>query len=60
MEKPWQKGYDFSNVMLKPDLKEFTSLSFSQATKIYEEGYRVAILHMPKILQEIAQLKNKK
>jgi NTE family protein len=60
VEKPWQKGYDFSSVMLKPDLKEFTSLSFSQATKIYEEGYRIAILNMPKILKDISDLKNKK
>ena len=60
VEKPWQQGYDNSNVMLNPNLKDFTSVSFSQWAKIYEEGYRVAIENMPKILKDISNLKKGK
>ena len=60
VSEPWKKGYEYSNVMLKPDLSEFTSVSFSGATKMYEEGYRCAIEKMPIILKDIENLKQGK
>lgn len=56
-ETPWEKGYEFANVMLHPDLDEFSPTSFSSASKMYDLGYQCAMENMPKILKEISLLK---
>lgn len=60
VEKPWQKGYDFSDVMLKPDLTGFRATSFYAGDEMYEIGYRTAIEKMPKIKADLARLKGEK
>ena len=60
IEKPWQKGYENSNVMLKPDLSNYSAVSFSDWHKMFDIGYEEALKHIPKILKDIDQLKNQK
>lgn len=60
VEKPWQKGYDNSDVMLHPDLREYKPISFNEANKMYDIGYQCAIVNMPRILQDIENLKKSK
>ena len=60
IEKPWQKGYDNSNVMLHPDLTEYKSISFNAGSIMYDIGYQCAIEKMPQILTDIEKLKKTK
>jgi NTE family protein len=60
IEEPWQKGYENSNVMLKPDLSNYSAVSFSDWHKMFDIGYEEALKHIPKILKDIDQLKNQK
>ncbi len=60
VEKPWQKGYDFSDVMLKPDLTGFRATSFYAGDEMYEIGYKTAIEKMPKIKADLAKLQGEK
>lgn len=60
VDKPWQKGYDFSDVMLHPDLSKYKPISFSEADKMYDIGYNTAIAHMPKILKDLSDLRRGK
>ena len=59
VSEPWAKGYEFSNTMLHPDLRDFTAISFSQGNKIFDIGYQHALSFIPKIKQDIEKLKNK-
>lgn len=56
-EKPWQKGYDYSDVMIHPDLTEYKAVSFGAGAKMYEIGYAAAEQAMPRILADIDALK---
>lgn len=60
VEEPWKIGYDNSDVVIHPDLKEFTSTSFSAGSIMFERGYAKAIELMPKIKQDIETLRFKK
>ena len=60
VQEPWAKGYQYSDTMLHPDLNEFSSVAFWQGTKMYEIGYQHALSFMPKIKQDIENLKYKK
>ena len=57
VSEPWAKGYEFSNTMLHPDLRDFTAISFSQGDKIFDIGYQHALSFIPKIKQDIEKLK---
>ncbi len=57
VEEPWAKGYQFSDVMLHPDLSKFTSVSFGGMDQMFEIGYECAINNMAKIKQDIEKLK---
>ncbi len=57
VEKPWEKGYKYSNVMLHPDLSNYTPISFKKANEMFEIGYKIAMENMPKILSDIKNLK---
>lgn len=59
-DTPWQQGYDNADVMLHPDLSEYTPVSFGAMEKMFEIGYECAIKHMPKIKQDLENLKKKK
>ncbi len=59
VEEPWAKGYEFSNVILHPDLRGYSSVSFKNGNEMYDIGYRTAIEMMPKIKNDIDTLKNK-
>lgn len=58
IEKPWEKGYKFSDIMLHPDLSEYKATSFFSADYIYEIGYNCAMENMEKIKDRIEYLKN--
>lgn len=60
VEKPWEKGYQYSDVMLHPDLKDFKSTSFSHGNEMFEIGYKSALEVIPKIKQDIENLKSKR
>lgn len=57
VKEPWSKGYEFSNVMLKPDLKDFTSVSFAQGGKMYDIGYETAMAKMQEIKEDLKKIK---
>ena len=60
VEEPWAKGYEFSDVMLHPDLSEFSAVAFWQGNKMYDIGYNTALTFIPKIKQDIERLTKKK
>ena len=57
VEEPWAKGYEFSNVMLHPDLSDYSSVSFNKGNEMFDIGYSLAIEKMPQIKAEIERLK---
>lgn len=59
VEEPWAKGYEFSDTMLHPDLRGYSSISFRSGNEMYDIGYKTAIESMPKIIADIEKLKNK-
>ena len=60
VDNPWQKGYENADVILHPDLKEYTSFSFNQAMAMYDLGYKCATLQLPKIKKDLEKLKKGK
>ena len=56
-KEPWKKGYEFSDVMLHPDLTGYSSLSFQAGSKMYDIGYECAIKAMPEIQSKIKEFK---
>ncbi len=60
VKEPWKKGYDNSDVMLHPNLKGYSSLSFSAGSRMFEIGYDTAMEQMPKIKADIERLKKGK
>ncbi len=60
IKEPWSKGYEYSDVMLHPDLNEFTSVSFAQGSSIYDIGYSAAIKAIPKIKNDLGKLNSGK
>lgn len=60
VKEPWAKGYKESNIMLHPDLNEYSSVAISSGANMYEIGYDTAMEKMPQILSEIESLKSGK
>ena len=60
VENPSAKGYEFSDVMLHPDLNEFSSVSVGAGSFMYDIGYHHALSFIPKIKKDLEELKNKK
>lgn len=56
-KEPWKKGYENSNVMLHPDLSEYSPVQIKDADAMFEIGYKCAMDAMPKILTDIENLK---
>ncbi len=60
IEQPWAKGYEFSDIVLHPDLRGYNSISFRSGSEMFDIGYRTAIDNMPKILEGIRNIMLKK
>lgn len=60
VEEPWAKGYEFSDVMLHPNLSEYSAVSFNRGNEMFDIGYALAIENMPKIKADIEALKEPK
>ena len=60
VSEPWAKGYEYSNVMLKPDLSKYTPLSIKSGMEMFEIGYLEALKHIPKIKSDIKNYKHKR
>ncbi len=60
VKEPWKKGYDNSDVMLHPDLNEYSAVSFGQAGRMFDLGYQSAIDALPKIKEDLEKLKYNK
>ena len=53
VKEPWAKGYEFSDVMLRPNLKNYTAYSITHGAEMYEIGYNTAMENMSEILSQI-------
>ena len=60
VENPSKKGYEFSDVVLHPDLNDFSAISFKSGNAMYDIGYRHAQQFIPKILEDLERLKKGK
>lgn len=58
VENPRAQGYEFSDVVIHPDLNEYKSTSFWHGAKMYDIGYNKAIELMPKIKKDLELLKS--
>lgn len=57
VKEPWAKGYEYSDVMLHPDLSAYKAVSFGAGSEMYEIGYKCAIERIPEIKEKIENLK---
>ena len=57
VKEPWAKGYANCDVMLHPDLNEYTSISIGSGLEMYDIGYQCAMNHMQKIKEDVEALK---
>lgn len=60
VESPWAKGYEFSDIVINPDLGDYTSTSFKNGAQMFELGYAAANEKMSEIKEKIAAIKKKK
>lgn len=60
VEVPWEKGYKYADIMLKPNLDEYKAISFKSADEMYEIGYETALKEIPKIKKDIDNFFKKK
>lgn len=60
VNEPWAKGYANADVILHPDLNEFSSVSVGAGIKMYDIGYQCAMRHVQQIKEEISALKSGK
>ena len=56
VENPKEKGYKFSDVMLHPDLNEYSSVSIGSGNQMFDIGYQEAMAHMEQIKNDINKL----
>ena len=57
-QTPWDKGYEFSDVMIHPDLSEYKPTSFNSGAEMYRLGYIAATEAIPKIRELQEKLKH--
>ena len=60
VEEPWAKGYEYSNIVLHPDLSGYQAISFWKGNEMFDIGYSLAIENMPRIKNEIEKLRKDK
>lgn len=58
--EPWAKGYEYSDVMVHPDLSAYKSISFGAGNEMYDIGYNAAILAIPEIKRIISNFNKKR
>ena len=56
VENPKAKGYEFSDIMLHPDLNDYSSISIGAGSQMYDIGYQEAKAHIERIKQDIKEL----
>jgi hypothetical protein len=54
---PAGKGYRYSDVILHPDLKGYSSYDFNKGMEMYDIGYKCAIEKIPQIKKDLERLK---
>ncbi len=59
-DTPWQKGYENSDVMIHPDLKGYSAVSFKDGEKMFKIGYEEALKYVDDIIKDIENLKKGK
>lgn len=57
LKEPWQKGYENSDVMIRPDLTGYSSISFGAGKSMYDAGYNAAMKVVGKIKNDVEFLK---
>lgn len=60
IKEPWKKGYENSDVMLHPELDDYSSVAFWQGEEMYDIGYNEALKIIPDIKSDIAKLQSGK
>ena len=60
VKEPWAKGYHFSNVVIHPDLNDYSSISINSGSAMYDIGYQSALEVIPQIVEDLERLKLKK
>ena len=60
IKEPWQKGYEFSDIMIKPNLKGYSAYSVSSGADMYDIGYNAAMEVMSKIISDIKVISRKR
>lgn len=60
VENPYEKGYANSDVILHPDLNEFSSIAFWEGVKMYDIGYHHALSFIDKIKEDIEKITKEK
>lgn len=58
--EPWAKGYENSDTILHPNLNDYSAIAFWQGNQMYEIGYQHALSFIPKIKEDLNNLKHKK
>ena len=56
VKEPWAKGYEFSDVMLHPNLKGYRPISFRRGNEMYDIGYNHALEFVSQIKSDIKDL----
>lgn len=56
-ENPKKQGYDNSDVMLLPDLRDYKSTAYGKKDEMYDEGYRAAMEKMDEIKADLKRLR---
>ena len=59
-DEPWKDGYDNADIMLRPDLAGFTSVSFKDAEEMFDKGYECAYAHIEEIKRGLSFIKERK
>ena len=59
VEDPKMAGYENSDIMIHPDLKGYSSVSFNKAYEMYEIGYQSALKAIPSIISDLKEKKIK-
>lgn len=60
VEKPWENGYKYSDIVLHPDLSGYKAESINGSGVMYERGYECAMQNMDRIKSDIEKLKKGK
>lgn len=60
VKEPWAKGYAYADVVLHPDLNEYSSVSIGSGAKMYDVGYQCAMNYVQQIKEDIDALKSGK